>query len=227
MNLQALIVLSVATFGGAVFATPSQAAESPPQGLVAVRTWNLDHLYLRPNTDLAGYRKVIIDPVQIEFRKDWNQSEQDAKGLTRRLSPGDARTLADDAASGTQSSIVEAFKGRGYEVVAVPGSGVLRLTPRVVDLYINAADVQPSAPGQVRFATKDAGEATLILDARDSASGALLARVVDHRVARETKGTQIRDLRMTTAVSNGFWLDEMSRRWATACATAFGAAKKT
>jgi hypothetical protein len=226
MNLQALIVLATALLGGAVFAAPSQAADpASAEGLVAVRTWNLDELYLRPKADLAGYRKVVIDPVQIAFRKDWNQSEQDYRGKTRRLLNDDVRVIAEDTASIMQTSVTEAFKARGYEIVAAPGPGVLRLIPSATDLYVNAGDQTP--PGATKLFTKDAGEATLVLEARDSVSGALLARVVDHRTARETKGTQIRDLRRTTNVSSGFWFDEMFMRWATACAKEFEAAKST
>jgi hypothetical protein len=226
MNLQGLTVLSVAVFGAVFFATSSQAADrSPPEGLVAARASNLDQLYVRPNTDLAGYTKAMIDPVQIGFRKDWNQSQQDSKGLTRRLRPDDVRSIADGITSGMQTSIVEAFKARGYEIVAAPGPGVLRLSPSATELYVNAADETPA--GMTRFFTKDAGEATLILEAHDAVSGALLARVVDHRSSRQTKGTQIRDLRMTTNVSSGFWLDEMFTRWATACAGALKAARST
>jgi hypothetical protein len=226
MNLQALIVLAAAAFGGAVFAAPSQAADpASAEGLVAVRTWNLDELYVRPKADLTGYRRVVIDPVQIAFRKDWNQSEQDYRGKTRRLLPDDVRVIAEDTASIMQSSVTEAFKARGYEIVAAPGPGVLRLTPSATDLYVNAGDQTP--PGATKLFTKDAGEATLVLEARDSVSGALLARVVDHRTAPESKGTKIRDLRRTTNVSNGFWFDEMFRRWATACAKELEAAKST
>jgi hypothetical protein len=225
MNLQALMALVVATLGAGVFAAPSQAADPPavPDGLVAVRTWNLDQLYLRPGTDLAAYRKVMIDPVQIAFRKDWNNSEQDYRGKTRRLLPSDVRVIADDIAVGMQSNVAEAFKARGYEIVAAPGPGVLRLTPSATDLYVNAGDETP--PGPTRLLTKDAGEATLVLEARDSVSGMMLAQVVDHRTAPESKGTQPQDLRLTTNVTNGLWLDEMFRRWATACAKEFEAAK--
>jgi Protein of unknown function (DUF3313) len=225
MRLQAFIA-SVLAVGGTVLMTSSWLAEAAPaDGLVAVRSWNLDELSVRPNADLASYRKVVIDPPQLAFRNDWNQSEQDYKGKTRRLLSNDVRSIAEDMTSVMQSSINEAFKARGYEVVGSPGPGVLRLTPTATEVYVNAGDQTP--PGSTKLFTKDAGEATLVLEARDSLSGELLARVVDHRIARETKGTQIRDLRRTTNVTNAFWFDEAFRRWASACAKELGAAKKT
>lgn len=224
MSLKALMTLLVATLATGISAS-SLAADpvTTPEGLVTVQTWNLDQLYVRPGSDLAAYRKVMIDPVQIAFRKDWNQSEQDYRGKTRRLLPSDVRVIADDIASGMQSNVIEAFKARGYQIVAAPGPGVLRLTPSATELYVNAGDETP--PGATHLFTKDAGEATLVLEARDSVSGTILARVVDHRIASESKGTQIQDLRRTTNVSAGFWFDEMFRRWASACAKEFETAK--
>ena len=73
MKLHALLGLCIAALvgSGAVWSQ----APSPPtgDGLVPIRSWNLDEIYLRPNVDLASYRKVVIDPVQVAFRKDWNK----------------------------------------------------------------------------------------------------------------------------------------------------------
>jgi hypothetical protein len=226
MNFQAFVALTVAALGMAVFAAPGQAAEpAAGDGLVAVRNINLDEVYLRANADLASYRKIVIDPVQIAFRKDWNQSEQDYKGRVRRLLPDDVRAIEEGVTSGMQTSFAVGFKARGYDIVAAPGPGVLRLTPSLQDLYVNAAEETPS--GQTRYLSVDAGEATLVLEARDATTGVLLARIVDHRSARENKASNVRDLRRTTNSLSYFWLDAMFRQWATTCAKQFEAARNT
>jgi hypothetical protein len=227
MNLQAILGLCLVASVAAV-AVPSHAATpATAEGLVSVRSWNLDELYLRPNADLASYRKVVIDPVQVAFRSDWNRDFVDPHASVRRLTQDDVRRIADETASTLQSAVAEAFKARGYEVAAAPGPGVLRLSPSVTDLYVNAAE-NLATGGTTKSFTKDAGEATLVLEARDSVSGTLLGRVVDHRTAREgTKGTQISDLRRTTTVSNNFWFDTAFRRWAATCAKEFETASKS
>lgn len=224
MKPQLLFVLSMAALGAAVMA-PSQAANlATAEGLVAVQSRNLDQFYVLPNADLAGYRKVVIDPAKITFHKDWNTDSVDPHGVARRLRPDDVRRIADEMASGLQTSVAEAFKARGYEIAAAPGPGVLRLAPSVVDLYVNADETL--APGTTKAFTKDAGEATLVLEARDAVSGTLLGRIVDHRIIPEnSKGTQISDLRRTGSVSNSFWFDITFQRWATACIDAFEASK--
>jgi hypothetical protein len=222
MNLHALFVLSIVALAAPV-AAPSQAANPATDGLVLVHSRNLDEFYLRPNSDLAGYRRVMIDPAQVAFRKDWNKQSVDLHGVTRRLREDDVRRLADDPASRLQSAVAEAFTARGYEIATAPGPGVLRLSPSVTDLYVNAAE--DLSPGTTKSFTKDAGEATLLLEARDAATGMLLGRVVDHRTARETRGIQARDLIRTSSVSDSFWFETMFRRWAANCVTEFEAAK--
>ena len=224
MNLRALFVLSVATLGAAVAALSQAASPATYEGLVAVQSRELDEFYLRPNADLAAYRKIVIDPVQVTFHKDWNKDFVDPHGSMRRLSQDDVRRIADDTASALQSAVAEAFRARGYEIAAAPAPGVLRLSPSITDLYVNAAE-DLARGGTTKSFTKDAGEATLVLEARDSVSGTLLSRVVDRRTARETKGTQIGDVRRTTSVSNNFWFDATFRRWAATCAKAFEASK--
>ena len=222
MNLRALFVLSMVGLWAAV-AAPSQAATPATyEGLVSVRSWNLDELYLRPNADLRSYRKVVIDPVQVVFRADWNRDFVDPHAKTRRLLQEDVRRIADETASTMQSAVVEEFKARGYEIAAAPGPGVLRLSPTVTDLYVNAAE--NLASGTTKSFTKDAGEATLVLEARDSVSGTLLGRVVDRRTIKESKGTQLSDVRRTSSVTNNFWFETEFRRWAAACIKEFQAA---
>ncbi|HYS57647.1 MAG TPA: DUF3313 family protein [Burkholderiales bacterium] len=226
MKLHGLLGLCIAALAGSG-AVWSQAPSPPTgDGLVPIRSWNLDEIYLRPNVDLASYRKVVIDPVQVVFRKDWNKDFVDPHAATGRITQDDVRRIADETASGLQSALSDAFKARGYEIAAAPGPGVLRLSPSVTNLYVNAAG-ETATWGTTKSFTKDAGEATFVLEIRDAGTGMLLGHVVDHRTARETKGTQRSDLIRSGRVSNNFWFDEMSRRWASACVKEFEASRKS
>src|SRR6266704_1863612 len=93
MNLQALFMFCFAAIGGAAFAAEPQAAsEAAREGLVAVHSWHLDELYLRPNADLAAYRKVLIDPVRAEIRSDWQRNLNYTRNVSRWVGPRDAVT---------------------------------------------------------------------------------------------------------------------------------------
>ena len=92
MKLKAYLVVIMAALGGATaLAAPYETtAPASYDGLVAVQTRNLDKLYVRPNADLARYQAVMIDPVTVEFSKNWNRSVNDPR-YTTRIRPEDAQ----------------------------------------------------------------------------------------------------------------------------------------
>ncbi len=219
MILRAFFVLCVAVLGAAACAAqPQTPSEGAREGLVAVQSRNLDELYLRPNADLAAYRKVLIDPVRAEIRGDWLKNLNYTRNVSRRVGPDDAQRIAADMASTLESTLAETYKARGYEIAAAPEPGVLRVSTRIADLYVNAPD--RFSPWTVKTFTRDAGQATLLLEARDAVGGTLLARVVHHGIARE-----ISRINMAGDVSNRFWFEVLFRRWTADCIAEFEAGR--
>jgi len=207
MKLQTLLMFSIVTLAGAALAAPIPAPPPREDGLVRVQSPSLDKFYVRPNASLAGYRKVMIDPVQVEFSKDWLRNMNDPRYVAR-LRDDDVRRISGETTANVVGIVADAFRARGFEIATAPGPDVLRLSPRVTELYVNAPDVFP--PGKTRAFSKDAGEATLLLEARDSLNGALLAVMIDHGTASE-----MMRLTRATSVSNTFWFDGLYKRWAT------------
>jgi len=219
MNLQTLFIVCVTALGGtALAAEPQAASRARDEGLVALQSWNLDELYLRPNAELAGYRKVLIDPVRAEVSSDWLKNLNYTRNVSRWVGPDDAKRMAAEAAASLESILAETFKARGYEITTVPEPGVLRLSPSIADLYVNAPDRY--SPWNIKTFTRDAGQATLVLEARDAVSGAVLARVLHHGTARE-----ISRINPASDVSNRFWFDTLFKRWASDCITEFEAGR--
>ena len=178
MKRQAILIVSIVALASTAFAAPAPAPSVVMhEGLVPVQSRNLDKFYVRPNADLAGYNKVLIDPVQVEFSKNWWGSVNDPRYVPR-IRPEDAQRIANETTANVGGIVADAFKARGYEIATAPGAGVLRVTPRVTELYVNAPDVFP--PGVTRSFARQAGEATLVLEARDAESGTLLAVIIDH-----------------------------------------------
>jgi hypothetical protein len=219
MNLQALFILCAALIGGGAFAAqPQVAKQAANEGLVAVQSRNLDELHLRPNADLAAYRKVLIDPVRAEMRGDWQKNLNTTRNVSRWVAPDDAKRMTAEAASSLESIFAATYKARGYEIAAAPEPGVLRLSPSIADLYVNAPDRY--SPWTTKTFTRDAGQATLVLEARDAVTGALLARVVHRGTARE-----IGRLNRASDVSNRFWFETQFRRWTADCIAEFEAGR--
>lgn len=210
MHARALIVFPIAMIAGAALSAPGPR-QTAQEGLVAVHSGNLDELYLRHDANLAAYRRVMIDPVRVEFDKGWLRYARDG---IRPVGEENVKRIAEDIAADAQASIAEAFRAGGFEIVGAPGPGVLRLSPRVADLYINAPDRLP--PWREKTFTREAGQAVLLLEARDSASDTVIGRVV-HRGTAQQMG------RFTWAndASNRIWFDALIKRWAANCAAEF------
>jgi hypothetical protein len=212
MKFRKSIAVSLAALGytcALAATTPAEPVGS--DGMMRLQTRQLDEVYVRPEADFRAYRKVIIDPPQVEMRKGWLKSINATRGPSRWLVPEDVTNITDNAAVSLGTVVGDSFVARGYEVVTAPGAGVLRVSARVTDMVVSAPDVA-SAYQQALFSV-DAGEATLILEVRDAATGTLLGRVVDRGTAHELSSR----INRTFAVTNVFWFDALFRQWATNC----------
>jgi hypothetical protein len=209
-------VSSVALSDGVRAAVADPASAASQAGLVPVKSRYLDEVYLRAGPSTAGYRKVMFDPVQVAFRKNWLKDLNSTRGPSRWISASDAEEIAQMAAASMARMVADEFVAKGYEIVTAPGAGVLRVTPSVTELDVYEPDVGFARP-EMLF-TKDAGTATLTLEARDAESGVLVGVVVDRGTA-----TQISRINHTTRTSNQFWFDAMFRLWAANCIAAIEA----
>lgn len=214
LGVISMVVLSglsaAALTGGASATVPDPASAAAQAGLVSVKSRVLDVVYLRSGPNGSGYRKVIIEPAQVTFRTNWLKDLNATRGPSRWVSASDAEEVRKLAVASMTKAVTDEFVAKGFEVVTEPGPGVLRVAPSVTELDVYEPDV-PFARPEILF-TKDAGTATLILEARDAEAGALVGVVVDRATA-----TQISRINRTTQTSNLFWFDAMFRLWTDSC----------
>ena len=137
--------------------------------------------------------------------KHMNQSK---RSLSRQITQADADKIIAAAQSNFDDIFNEAFEKAGYPVVTAPGPDVVRVSTAVINLYVNAPDTMSA--GRTTTYTTDAGEATLIIEARDSMTRALLARVLDRRETRSTGGT----MQSTSRVTNVSDFRSLFKQWA-------------
>ena len=167
----------------AVICGPSAIAKPPTNwdGLVQVKSKRLNYVYLMPGADFRAYTKVMIDPTEVAFRKDWRSDyNSSSSSLSGRVSESELERTIKEAIPVATDIFASAWQKGGYAVVTSPGPDVLRVRTGVLNISVNAPD-RPSAGRSYSFAP-EAGSATLFVEARDSESGALLGRAVDNRV---------------------------------------------
>ena len=176
---------------------PVTAADSPPaewDGLVRVNSKQIDHLYKLPEADFSGYKRVRLDPIEVEFDKNWkpNASERDP---SRRLTNDDIEKIKKALAEEFRKVFTEELTKNGYAVVNEDDDDVLRVSAAIVNLYITAPEKMSA--GRSRTYTTSAGHMTLVAELRDSVTGKLMARAVDSVQGRDTGNFQI-----TNSVTN-------------------------
>lgn len=150
-------------------------------GLHRIEVKDVELAYALPGASLAGYKRVKLDPVQVEFRAARDPARA---GSAIKLSSEERERIRADVARVVQDEFAkELQKGGTYQVVAESGADVLRVKAMILDLYVNAPDV---GTGRSRTLVASAGEMTLVAELADSTTGKVLARVADRREA--TKG---------------------------------------
>jgi hypothetical protein len=199
----AIALLTSAAAGGAEAAKPPQEWD----GLSRVKSKRLKLVYLAPDADFRPYHRVMLDPTEIAFKKNWMRDyNTDRRGISGRVSDSDVQRVITQGGQAATEIFAKAFADGGYPVVAAPAADVLRVRTGVVNLSVTAPDM-PVA-GRSRTYSSDAGQATLIVEARDSMTGALLGRAVDGRSAGDTQAF------MRNSVTNRADFRQLVKLWA-------------
>jgi hypothetical protein len=177
--------------GAVAAALPVLAADEPPtewDGLARVKSKSLDHLYKLPEADFSGYKRVRLDPIEVEFDKNWKPNASE-RSPSRRLTDSDLEKIKKTLAEEFRKVFTEELTKHGYTVVHEDGDDVLRVSAAIVNLYINAPEKMSA--GRSRTYTTSTGHMTLVAELRDSVTGKLMARAVDSVQGRNTGSFQI------------------------------------
>lgn len=205
-RLPLLLTVLALGVGGCASSRPTAPAEW--DGLVLQPGTRLNSVWVKPDAEIAAYRSVMLDPVEVRFARNWDPNSGGRSQLNR--------LNADDIAA-IQANLAEIFRevfreelGRGgYQLVDQPGPDTLRVSAAIVDLYVTAPDTM--AAGRSRTYTANAGRMTLVAELRDSTTGEVLARAVDARSGRNTGTFEI-----SNRVTNTAEARRVIRIWATA-----------
>jgi Protein of unknown function (DUF3313) len=190
----------------------------PPPGPEAAelqrqRSNRLDEVYLRPGAKLGAYTRLKLAPVDVAFSKYWARQHPD-------LPAADGQKLREEMVELANRTFREELpRGKGgYPVVDQAGADVLELRVSVIDLDINAPEINDAALR--RTYVLSAGEGTLVAELRDSQTGTLLARVVDRR-----EMLRHMDLQIANSVTNSAEVRQMLTAWVRALRRQIDAAK--
>lgn len=185
----------------------SPGAEVTFDGLHRVNNARADEAWARPDLDLSGYSKVMLDHAGIEYRPG-GESGRTSIARTR----GGPYEVTEEQKVRLLSVVTEAFReelaaSEQFELVDEPGPDVLLVRGALLDVVSN---VPPEPVGRTDFYLTSVGEATLVIELRDSITNAILARAMDRRAA-ERPGRQLFE---ANRVTNTTEVRRLAQRWA-------------
>src|SRR5215469_8186347 len=189
------------------------AAKEPPpdvteDGLHLYKQTKERLAYVRPGATFTQYKKLAILDPYVEFSKDWVKNyNRDQRDPSRQIRDSDL----DRAKTALQKDFKKIFteelqEGGRYQVVDSGGPDVLLLRPALINIQVKAPDLMSA--GRSATYVESAGAMTIYLELWDSASNAILARVVDGQVDPSVYAQP------SSSVSNRAAADRIMRRWA-------------
>ena len=111
MNISRYLVALTAALGGMVLAMPAIRVQRrrATTGWCLCNRGTSTSCMSGPNADMARYQKVMIDPVTVEFSKEWDKSVNDTRYVTR-VRPEDARRIAEETTGNVGGILADALR---------------------------------------------------------------------------------------------------------------------
>lgn len=216
LAVSVIAVLAFASAGPALAASPPATWDD----LVKVKSKRLNYVYLLPGADFRAYTKVILGPTQIAFKKNWQRDyNSTTRGLGARVTDEMVERTIADGGKAASEIFAKAFADGGYSIVTEPGADVLLIRTAVINLSITAPDTRSA--GRSRTYAGEAGSATLVVEAVDSVSGAILGRAVDSQVAGDYSYMINRN-----SMTNRSDFALVAKEWARDCVNGLGELKR-
>ncbi|MDJ0938549.1 MAG: DUF3313 family protein [Woeseiaceae bacterium] len=187
-------------------------AEMTYDGLVRIDHSRFSNAWIDPNIDLSAYNKMILGPADFQFRTvpEGPRSSSIRRGNETEfwISPENRQRLIDEVGAVFREELANL---QSFEIVEMDQRGPETLIA-VAALHDIVSRVPPQMVGRGEVFLSSVGEATLIIELRDSLSGAAIYRAVDRRRADTAGGTTMtRSTQVTTWAEVRRW----ARRWAT------------
>jgi uncharacterized protein DUF3313 len=217
--------LGAATLAAALLAGTGGAAPKQPRietgpdaevtfdGLVRVQKSVVDAAWVKPNFDLTQYKKLMVVSQGVSFRKLEPVSDFQARKETQfPVKEENKERLARELKTAFEA---ELGKLERYELVNQPGPDVLLLVGAVIDVVSNIPpDIDSARFGRGGVYLTSIGDATLVLELRDSESGEILGRAADRRAAESPFAFEVNNVTAWSEVRRlaSYWATQLRRR---------------
>ena len=202
-----IAVLAAGCATGPATIDTSPTAEVTFDGLNEVQNSRADKAWARVGVDFSGYSKIMLEGAGVEYRPGGEAGRTYAA-----RSRGGPYEVTEEQKARFEATMRQVFqeelqRSERYELVSEPGPDVLLIRGALLDVvsYVPPDNI----PGRVDVYLSSVGEATLVIEIRDSITNAILARAVDRRAAEDMSGR----LSQSNRVTNTAEVRRLARRW--------------
>jgi len=207
--LSAALTASIVLFAGCTTSNPtidtSPGAEVTFDGLREVKGGNADKAWARPDADFTHYSKIMLLSAGIEYRPGGESGR-----TMRSRSQGGPYEVTEAQKTRIEKVVREAFteelaNSEHFRIVSEPGPDVLLVRGALLDVV---SYVPPEQIGRGEIYLSRVGEATLVVELRDSITEAILARAIDRRAAE-----RVGQFSESNRVTNRSEIRQLAKRW--------------
>ena len=208
LSILALVVLMAGCAAQEPSIQTGPEAEVTFDGLVRIDHGKFKDSWADPDVDFSQYNKIMTGKAVFEFRAVKNKGSS----TTMQRSNQSEFHISDKNKEKLIETVTEVFrdeldKSENFTRSEVAGPDVLIIVGALHDIV---SRVPPDMIGRGDIYLSSVGEATLILEAKDSLSGETIYRAVDRRAAEQLGG----QVSMSNSVTNMSEVRRMARRWA-------------
>lgn len=182
-------------------------AETTFDGLVRIDNARFAGAWIDPDIDITKYNKIIPGGAEFEFRNVQRMTASQARRTNERefwISDANRQRLIDTV---TEVFDEELRRSEHFTVTDEPGPDTLIIVGGLHDIV---SQVPPEDVGRSEVWIRTVGEATLVIELRDSLSNEVVYRAVERRAAENMGNQMIRANTATTWAEVRRW----ARRWA-------------
>jgi len=210
-RLVATLILGLALCGCAADRPPEEITDD---GLVRVASRSVGGVYRAPDATFTQYRRVILEPPSIGFKKDWRDNHPEV------TPPEFARMRAETIELFRDEFSREFVRHGTYAFADDPAADVLLVIPNIEDLNI-AAPEPGMAPGTRTYTN---GPVTMKItgDLRDALTGKLVGRVTMYQ---QDERYPFNEMREANRVTNAHEQRVVFAKWARLVREALDVAK--
>jgi hypothetical protein len=201
MNEMRIAFLTVSTLLAACTAS-LPPAETTADGLVRVPSRSEGGVYRNPDADFTRYKRMMIEPLTVEFQKGWRRQHPD-------VSDAEVRRIEAETAKAFHEAFTGILIGEGpFELTEVREADVLVVVPRMLDLKIPAPETETDA-GYRSYSPRPVS-LQMTGEMRDGVNGEVLMRVI---MIDPDDRYKIHQIPGSNRVTNAYEIRDSLERW--------------